>query len=267
MKCDDVDELLIDYLEGSLEKDLCNKVDEHIQVCERCLDVVNESQRLLTIISGVKMEEPDETLRINFYHMLHSEIRKGEKASDNGVKRRLRWFDRSITSFAAGLALLVAGAFIGILLTNTIRNNGSSAELTQLKGEVALLKRTAMFTMLKEESSSNRLQAIDYATDLGKPDANIIAVLFQTLNKDKNVNVRMAAAYALAKFADQKAVSDSLVSSLSLQVDPILQVTLINILVERKEKSALAPMRQIVNNAATLKEVRMVAENGIKVLM
>jgi hypothetical protein len=77
----------------------------------------------------------------------------------------------------------------------------------------------------------------------------------------------MAAAYALSKFADQRAVCDSLVKSLSVQSDPILQVTLINILVERKEKSALRPIQQIIGNKSTLKEVRAVAENSLRVLM
>jgi hypothetical protein len=77
----------------------------------------------------------------------------------------------------------------------------------------------------------------------------------------------MAAAYALAKFSDQRQVCDSLVKSLSLQDDPILQVTLINILVERKEKSALKPIQQIINSDKTLHEVKVVAENGVKQLI
>jgi HEAT repeat protein len=121
--------------------------------------------------------------------------------------------------------------------------------------------------MLKDESSSNRIQAVSYVDDLDKADENVIEVLIKTLNYDKNVNVRMAAAYALSKFADQRTVCDSLVRSLSLQNDPILQVTLINILAERKEKSALIPIQKIISNKSTLKEVRAVAENSLRVLI
>jgi HEAT repeat protein len=121
--------------------------------------------------------------------------------------------------------------------------------------------------MLKDESSSNRIQAVSYVDELDKADENVIQVLIKTLNYDKNVNVRMAAAYALSKFSDQRAVCDSLVRSLSLQSDPILQVTLINILAERKEKSALRPIQEIIANKSTLKEVRDVAENSLRVLI
>jgi len=103
--------------------------------------------------------------------------------------------------------------------------------------------------------------------ELDKPDQNVIDVLVKTLNNDKNVNVRMAAAYALSKFADQRTVCDSLVKSLSLQRDPILQVTLINILAERKEKSALKPIQEIIANRSTMKEVKAVAQNSLRILM
>ena len=121
--------------------------------------------------------------------------------------------------------------------------------------------------MLKDESSSDRIQAVSYADELDNPDENVIEVLVKTLNNDKNVNVRMAAAYALSKFADQRAVCDSLVNLFHFRVDPILQVTLINILAERKEKSALRPIQEIIANKNTLKEVRAVAENSLRVLI
>ena len=121
--------------------------------------------------------------------------------------------------------------------------------------------------MLKEESSSDRIQAVRYVEDLDKPDQNVIEVLVKTLNNDKNINVRMAAAYALSKFADQRTVCDSLVKSLSFQNDPLLQVTLINILAEKREKSAFKPIQEIIANKSTLKEVRTVAENSLRVLI
>jgi HEAT repeat protein len=124
-----------------------------------------------------------------------------------------------------------------------------------------------MLTMLKDESSSDRIQAVRYVEDIESPDQNIIEVLIKTLNNDKNVNVRMAAAYALARFSNQQMVSDSLVKSLSIQTDPLLQVTLINILAEKREKSALRPIQEIIANRNTLKEVRMVAENSLRVLI
>jgi hypothetical protein len=268
MKCEEVEKLMIDYLDKNLKEDIRLEIEKHIETCEKCLDDLKDSQQVLNFISTDQMAKPDDSLRINFYHMLHSEIKKGEKSNDSSFRKTIiPWYNLRRYRIAAAIALLICGTFIGILLHVGLSNSYASNELKQLQSEVSDLKKTAMFTMLKEESSSDRIQAVGYVEGLDNPDQNVIEVLVKTLNYDKNVNVRMAAAYALSKFSDRRAVCDSLVRSLFLQSDPILQVTLINILVERKEKSALRPIQEIIANKKTLKEVRAVAENSLRVLI
>jgi hypothetical protein len=268
MKCEEVEQKMIDYLDNNLDSGMRQEIEKHLESCERCLDELNESQQILNLISKDEMVKPDESLRINFYHMLHSEIKKGEeKSSIPDHKHFTPWYNSSGYRVAAGLALLICGTFIGLLIRSGLNNSYASNELRQLHSEISDLKKATMFTMLKEESSSDRIQAVRYVEDLDKPDQNVIDVLVKTLNNDKNINVRMAAAYALSKFADQRMVSDSLVKSLSLQSEPILQVTLINILAERKEKSALKPIQEIIANRSTMKEVRAVAQNSLRVLI
>lgn len=267
MKCEDLEATIIDYLENTLDEGQCMKFEKHLETCERCLDELQDSQKVLQLISRDKMAIPDDSLRINFYHMLHGEIKKGERSGS--VSRKIVSTPRNVNIYhiAAGFILLICGTFLGISIHSELVDSHTANELKQLQSEVTGLRKTAMFTMLKEESSSDRIEAVNYADNLEKPDANVIEVLVKTLNNDKNVNVRMAAAYALAKFADQRSVCDSLVRSLSLQEDPILQVTLINILVERAEKSAIKPIQQIISNKTTLKEVKEVAESGLRSLI
>jgi HEAT repeat protein len=154
-----------------------------------------------------------------------------------------------------------------MIIHSEIIKSYNSDCLEQLNTEVTALKKTAMFMMLKDGSSSDRIQAVNYTDGIKNPDQPVIDVLVNTLNNDKNVNVRMAAAYALARYADQKPVCDSLVNSLYHQDDPILQVTLINILVERKAKSAIKPIQQIISDKSTIKEVKDIAESSLKLLI
>jgi hypothetical protein len=268
MKCEEVEAKMIDYLDKNLEDGIRLEIEKHLETCERCLDEIRESQQVLNLISMDEMVKPDDSLRINFYHMLHSQIKKSEESKVSSIRKPLTpWYNLSQYKIAAGIAILICGTFIGMLINGGLNNYSASNELKQLHSEVSDLKKATMFTMLKEESSSDRLQAVNYAGDLDNADENVIEVLVKTLNNDKNVNVRMAAAYALSKFANKRAVCDSLVNSLSLQSDPILQVTLINILAERKEKSAFVPIQRIIANKSTLKEVRAVAENSLRVLI
>jgi len=267
MKCEEVEFKMIDYLDKSLAESECQDIEKHLETCERCLDELKDTQQVLKLISNSEMIKPDDSLRINFYHMLHSEIKKSGESTLSIHKTVAPWYSSPRYRIAAGIALLICGTFIGMLINGGFNYSSASNELKQLRSEVLDLKKATMFTMLKEESSSDRIQAVSYAGDLRNPDQNVIDELINTLNNDKNVNVRMAAAYALSKFADQRSVSDSLVKSLSHQSDPILQVTLINILAERKEKSALRPIQEIIANKSTLKEVKAVAENSLRVLI
>jgi hypothetical protein len=268
MRCTEVEALMIDYLDNKLEAEQAGQIEKHLEACEICLDELLGIQEVLGQISMEEMTKPDDSLRINFYHMLHNEIKKSESSRMNQNKQfHQRWFDRDVYRIAAGIALLVTGTFLGMMFYSIISSPGQSKEMSELRSEVTALRKNAMFTMLKDESSSSRIQAVDYAKEIDSPDENIINVLVKTLNNDKNVNVRMAAAYALAKFTAQRSVCDSLVESLSLQKDPILQVTLINILVEIQEKSAIRPIEQIISSDKTIPEVKTVAENGVKMLI
>jgi hypothetical protein len=268
MKCEEVESKMIDYLDGNLEENERQEIEKHLERCERCLDELRDSQKLLIQISSEEMVKPLDSLRINFYHMLHSEIRKNEEMNSIQLsKPTVPWYNINRYRIAAAIALLISGNFIGMLIHSGITNSYESNELMKLKSEVYDLKKATMFTMLEDGSSSERIQAVSYAEDLGQADLNVTDVLVKTLNNDKNVNVRMAAAYALSEFADQKAVSDSLVRSLSIQTDPILQITLINILAERKEKAALRTIQEIIANKSTLNEVRTAAQNSLRVLI
>ncbi len=204
MKCEEVEQKMVDYLDGNLDTGSRQEIDKHLETCERCLDELSESQQILNLIPKGEMEKPDDSLRINFYHMLHSEMRKSEKRSRiSEYEPALPWYSNNWYRVAAAIALLISGTFIGLLLHTGFSNSYTSNELKQLQTEVSELKETAMFTMLKEESSSDRIQAVRYVEDLDNPDQNVIGVLIKTLNRDKNVNVRMAAAYALSRFADR----------------------------------------------------------------
>jgi hypothetical protein len=266
MQCEEVEIKMMDYLDNNLSDSMREEIEKHLGTCERCLDELKDSQEILKLISLQEMIKPSDSLRINFYHMLHSEIKKNTGTDLKNIKTPARWYRSGRFSIAAGIALVICGTFIGMLLYSGVLKSKNRNELALLHSEVNALKKTALFTMLNEQSSVDRLQAVNYVDDL-EADAPVLDVLFKTLNTDQNVNVRMAAAYALAKFADQRSVIDSLVASLGKQNDPILQVTLINILVERKEHSAIKPIQEIINDKNTLIEVKQVAEKGVKMLI
>ncbi|HEY4787897.1 MAG TPA: zf-HC2 domain-containing protein [Bacteroidales bacterium] len=267
MKCEEVESSMLDYLDKTLDKTQREEIDRHLITCERCMDEVKEFQSILREMDETEMEKPDETLRINFYHMLQTEINKQKAANKPLQRKQISLWASPWMKVAAGIALVIAGAFIGRIFQPGVKTESSSAQLGELKSEVTEMKKMLMFTMLNEESPSQRIKAVNYADDIPNPDQKVIGALLNTLNKDKNVNVRLAALYSLAKFTNSQQVRDSLVKSLEIQNEPIIQIALMNILTEKKEIKAVEPMRKIMSEKNVMKEVKETAKKGIEVLL
>jgi hypothetical protein len=265
MKCEEVDGLMFDYLDRKLNDDQVREIENHLSTCEKCLADLMETQKVLTALKDEPLETPADSLRINFYHMLHGEINRREY-QNRIIPVPVAWYNSWSFRIAAGLAIFVLGTFLGIFTGKPGSGKVTAQQIHQLQSDVTDLRKAAMFSMLKEESSSYRIQGISYVDEMSRPDQNVISALFRTLNTDKSSNVRLAALYAIDKFSDQKSICDSLVESLALQTDPLLQITLINMLVEKREKSALRLMQQIIDNKGTISEVKTVAEKGVKLL-
>jgi hypothetical protein len=99
--------------------------------------------------------------------------------------------------------------------------------------------------------------------ELHKPDDEIVDVLFKTLRNDPNTNVRLAALEALSRFHEDPAIRKRLVTGLTEQTDPMVQIRLIQLMVEMKEKEIVDDLKQMVDDEGTMKAVKDEAYSGI----
>lgn len=269
MECNDVQLLMIDYIDNSLDAASRNEIEKHLLTCEKCSADFAEMKMLLQTVADSKLELPGPALRENFQGMLQSELNRlaaGKNINEKPERKpiALKW-SSPLLKIAASIAILILGVLIGSKIKYG-RDNYSSAQISDLRSEVKEIKEVLMFSMLKEESASQRIKAVSYAEEINNPNQKVITALIETLNHDKNVNVRLASVYSLAKFSDNQLVRDSLVSSLTRQTEPIIQIVLINILTEKKEIKAIVPIREIILNKNTLKEVKDIAEKNLKLI-
>lgn len=268
MKCEEVENLIVDYIDEKLDKAKVAEIEKHLTGCEYCLDMFKDTQNILLLMAEKKTHKPDDSMRINFYHMLHKEISAQKQADPVTISgNRSSLFFRTAYGVAAGIALLTGGIILGLIFSNGITGKHKSDEISRLTNEVNELRKTAMYSLLKDESSSSRIQAVNFISEIPEPDLRMVNALIHTLNNDENVNVRLTAAFALSKYGSVQAVRDSLVSSLTRQSDPILQVNLINILVDLKEKKAFLPIQEIMSDEKTMDVVKSVAQSGIRMLI
>ena len=88
------------------------------------------------------------------------------------------------------------------------------------------------------------------------------------MNSDKNVNVRLAAINALSEMMDKNdAIKTELIKSLSVQENPLLQISLIQVLTESGVKEAKDEIESISNNENTDQQVKDYANSMIKTII
>lgn len=285
MHCKEVQAMLIEYLDQSLDTGLAVVMKKHIDSCPVCQQEVQEVQELLLAMKGAPLEKPTGALRDNFNTLLQSELNmvsmthlleenETDTAGETETRRspgpglatdgKLLPFSNPIWKVAAAILLLVGGAWIGAVYQE--KKDTQPNQLTALQKEVKEMKQVLLFSLIDDESASQRIKAVSYAEEMPNPDQPVVDALMNTLNNDKNGNVRLAALYSLARWADNHTVRDSLVLSLGKQTEPIVQIVLINLLAEKRETRAIAPMKAILSNGKALEEVKEAARKGLRIL-
>lgn len=164
---------------------------------------------------------------------------------------------------AAGLLLLITGGFIGYNIKPSANSNN---EVANLKQEMVEMKNLVIYSLIKQESASERIKAVSYIREISQPDPKMIETLFNTLNTDRNVNVRLAAAQALSKYKDNKEIAKGIVKSLEKQTEPLIQIMLINLAVETGDNDVTPELNKLLQRSDLMDEVKVYAKKGINSL-
>ena len=66
MKCEEVEGLMMDYLDNKLEPEQVTMIEKHLGTCEKCLDNLKDLQELIQLMSKEEFKRPDESMRTQF---------------------------------------------------------------------------------------------------------------------------------------------------------------------------------------------------------
>ena len=179
------------------------------------------------------------------------------------VRHRVPPFIHWFTQIAAGAVLLAIGGGVGYSLRS---NQASANEITQLRGEVSNMRQLVTLSLLEQQSASERLRGVSWAVRAEPSDTEILDALVKAVNHDSNVNVRLAAVDALRPFAANPTARDAVLQALPAQTDPIVQVALIDLLVDLKEKDAAQELQRVAVNGSTDSGVRQRAQWALEKL-
>jgi len=271
MTCRQINELFPDYLLGGLEDAAQAEMQAHLSSCASCREEVESLRAVWTKLGALPNEQPNEAARARFYAMLDA-YQQGMRQNQPAPRLRdvvngwlERWWPKQPAfQFAFAVALLIVGLFIGNRLNAPPRENG---ELVTLRNELRSMRELMTLTLLRQESPSERLQGVSWAQNMINPDNELLSALLHRLDYDPNINVRLAAVDALYLFINQPLVRQGLMQSLSRQTSPLVQMALIDLIVEMREKQAAAALKQLLGNEKINADVKQRAEWGIQQLL
>ncbi len=267
MNCKQISEYLIDYIDLKLDDDTSKLIEKHISECKNCQKEYNELKDLFDNIEQKEEILPDISLKNNFKKMLEDEKELQTKQLSQRVIQLRIPNKRIVWQVAAAVALLLTGFLSGYQLKNSNTKETSQTEqIAEMKNDVDEMKRMMIFNLLKNESASQRIQAVNYSEELSSPDSEIIEALINTLNSDKSTNVRLAAVYSLARFKTNNKVKNAFIETLNKQDDPMIQIVIINMLVEMEEVKAVDELQDLLKNKNLNEQVKKQAEMGVEVL-
>ncbi len=255
MEKEKLESLLIDYIDGNLSDAERAMVEKELEQTESTAKLYSQLKEVMDLMANSKTKIPGISLKQNFEKALQEEIERGKTTTGKQI-----FFQPWVLRVAAAVVLVMLGVGIGNWI-NTTRQRDQ--ELAKLKEEVENNKRVMLSMLENQQSASQRVMGATVAYELNKADDEIVSVLAKTLNEDPNSNVRLAALEALGKFYQQAHVRKALITSLTTQKDPVVQIALIRLLVQMKEKQIVNELEKITRDGQVMKAVKDEAHSGI----
>ncbi|GAB2943381.1 hypothetical protein GCM10027048_05020 [Hymenobacter coalescens] len=274
--CFTVADLLVDYADQVLPPDQAERVAAHLSQCAACQEQVAQLRALAVQMEAVEPARPTPALRSRFLQQLEQEkAAQGTPvvSAPPGPEARVRpmWpaeATRWTLRVAAGVALLVMGMMLGQWWRPTEATTAATAPPAATTKHAMQLASALSGEASQRLSASDRIQLVSNAAAAADTTGDpVVQVLINTLNFDPNANVRLAAASALYRLRADPRVGEAFTQSLTIQTDPNVQIVLIELLVNMRERRAAAQLEELAQKSDALPIVRQQAEYGLGTLL
>ena len=238
MNCEEVRERL---LAGHADTGIA----DHLAGCPQCAGAAE----MWTKLSALPEEQPSPALARRFDSMLAA---YSEGARNAGQSWLASWWPRQpALQFAIAVSCLCVGMFAG------------RWGLGDMRDEIRSTRQLVAVSLLRQQSASDRLRGVSYSYRLTKPDPEVLSALLHAVRYDSSVDVRLSAVDALRRYASEPEVSDGLLQALPAPQSPMVQIALIDLIVETRERRAADLLRQLKDDKNVNEAVRERAGWGL----
>lgn len=255
--------LLIDFIDGRLTESERREVKQLLSTDENVRVLYEQLKHVTTAMDRSADINPSTRLSRGFQQLLNEEL-----AEQRAPKQKQVFLTPVVFRAAAAVLLVMVGVAVGYYVNRyNVQQERLAAiekEKAEIEAENLKLKDNMLSLIGNENSASQRIRGVNVAlNEISYADDEVVSALVTTLNEDKNSNVRLAALEALSKFHQEPAVRKALVTSLSKQDDPVVQIALIQLMVKMKEKGVLKDLNRIIEDNNSIQPVKDEAHSGI----
>jgi hypothetical protein len=279
MNCSRVQDCFIDYQDGSLPPDEAAQLRTHLASCPPCQREWSALQEITRKLDTLPAdEEPSPRLREQFYAMLETHQRDADAPSPFAlVRSRIDRFFAALLpaqpalQFALAVALLFGGLLAGqhFLAKPAViipADDSAKKELADLRKQMDSMNQMVTYSLLQQQSTSDRMKTVLATMDLKSPDRKVLTDLVGALAFDPSINVRLSAVEALAQHADDKLVRAGVLSALSREQAPLVQVAMIELLGPYRDEAAKPVYEKLSRDEALDRNVREAARRALAAL-
>lgn len=253
MTCDEAKACFADDWCGMLRAPEREQLQHHLEDCAACRQEAEGLESLWRKLDSLPAPEPPPEMRDRFYAALGA-YGEGFSAASPRERHQGNLWTNWLPMGVAAAALLI-GLGLGYAVSSQ-KSGRESSEIAQLRGEVNGMRELVALSLLRQQSASERLRGVSWANQVESSDGQILAALFDSVNHDPNVNVRLAAADALRTFAMTSAARTEIAKAIVPQSAPLVQIALIDLVVDLKDSAAVTELKQVAGNDSLNPSVR-----------
>jgi len=263
MNTDTIKILLQKFQEGSLSAKENTMLEQFIESGEVQLEDLDGLNSLHQKLELETADIPTQPMRDVFYKNIEK-----EKATLSGKNETMNiasnWWSNLFfkkINWGLGLALLFGGMLLGNFM-----DSGQSQQINELTDQLQETQETMMSTLLEKKSSTERLKAVHISQGMNDVSEQVINMLLKTLNRDPNVNVRLAAIETLSNYAEKPVVREGLIKSIQNQQAPMVLLALAELMVILEDERSIEEFQDLMNSTEVPQEIQNELNEKIKML-
>ena len=260
MMCGHAKELIAASWTGEIDAGGEAKLRQHLTGCAECSAEMSQLSAMWDRLADLPTPEPSQALNVRWQSTLESLI-STRRPQQWKFSLNALWPQRPVWQVSVAAACLVLGLVAGSSLH---RGTGTEkTEMASLREDLANTKQMVALSLLQQQSATDRLRGVDYTVRMPAMEPDVVSALVTAVNRDPNVNVRLAAIDALSKVSSNPGVRNSLTQALNQQDSPLVQAALIDYVVDAHDSKAVDALKEFTGKPDVNPLVRQRADMAV----